>query len=302
MIGSHLQLPSPLHILDLFYPFTVFIKRDDLIHPEISGNKYRKLKYQFAALHASEYEGIITKGGAFSNHIYATAAYCDLIGVQSIGIIRGEIDLQNPTLKFASSKGMKLVPCARSDFQNNESKTISNILREFPNFKFIPEGGDHPDAIPGIVDMMNELPFVPDYFILAVGTGITAAGVLKFIIDKKWKTKLLAVSSMKNENLQLKILQSANCHDTNQFIYLSDYHLGGYAKLTQTLFDFDYDFYQKTGIRLDPIYTCKMMMALHDLMTKNLFTKKDKLVVYHSGGLQGWDGIRYKGLNKAART
>lgn len=290
-----LDLPSPLKQIPAIFPFQCFMKRDDLIHMEVSGNKYRKLKYIIQDALVNQKKGIITFGGPFSNHIYATAAFAHLIELPSVGIIRGESDLDNPTIHFAMQRGMKIHFVSRNDYKNQNSDTLLRIISSYPDYMVIPEGGYHLLALKGVIEIVEELDFTPDYITCAIGTGTTAAGLLSGIISKSWATKLIAFAPMKNQSLKGQILNLAGVPDTNRLILVEDYHRGGYAKLDPALLQFHEHFRAKTNISLDPIYTLKMMFGLNDMSKSDYFNKSDTVVVYHSGGLQGWDGFQYLG-------
>lgn len=293
MKSVELDLPSPLQQIPGIFRFQCFIKRDDLIHMDISGNKYRKLKYIIQDAVDNHKKGIITFGGPFSNHIYATAAYAHLIGLPSVGIIRGELDSDNPTIHYAMERGMKTHFISRNDYKNKKSDTILSIISAYPDYMVIPEGGYHTLALKGIIEIIEEFDFTPDYITCSIGTGTTAAGLLSAIMAKGWSTKLLAFAPMKNKSLRSQILDLAGVTDSSHLILIEDYHRGGYAKLDPALLQFHEHFQSKTGITLDPIYTLKMMFGLDDMSKSDYFNDSDTIVVYHSGGLQGWNGFRY---------
>ncbi|MEP7268958.1 MAG: pyridoxal-phosphate dependent enzyme [Saprospiraceae bacterium] len=288
-----MEIPSPVQEIHDIFPFKSFIKRDDLIHPEVSGNKYRKLKFIVQQSLSERKKGLLTFGGAFSNHIYAVASYAEMIGLPSAAIIRGEEDMHNPSLAFARSKGMELFFVSRNAYRNKDSNEIQSIVSAFPEFGIIPEGGNHPLAMKGIEEMIKELASIPDYIICSAGTGTTAAGILKSIYEQQWNTKLLVFSSMKNDELAKTILEKAGKESNDQFEFNNEFHFGGYAKTSNELLEFVDLFLKKTSIPLDPIYTGKMVYGLNKLAGRHYFKYSDKVLIYHSGGLQGWNGHHY---------
>ena len=293
MAALPLVIPSPLHQLEDIFPFHCWIKRDDLIHHEISGNKYRKLKYLIQFAQDQLKKGILTFGGPFSNHIYATAAYTHLIEMPSAGIIRGDQDWNNPTIRFAMDKGMKIHCINRKEYKNKNSEAILEVLYSYPEYLVIPEGGYHTLALQGVNEIVEELDFIPDYIACSIGTGATAAGLLRGIARKGWSTKLMAFASMKNKSLRDQILKLAGISESNQLLVMEDFHRGGYAKLDSELLNYSEWFVKHSGIKLDPIYTLKMLFGLEQLSRIGYFKPEDRVLIYHSGGIQGWNGINY---------
>lgn len=293
-------LPSPLEKINLDVPVEWFVKRDDLIHPIVSGNKYRKLKYIIREAVNTNARGIITFGGCFSNHIHAVAAYCAMEKIPSIGIIRGEADLNNPTLRFASSQGMELIFVSRSDYrQKLASPVILKIIDEYPGYYLVPEGGDHPLAGPGVAELIGELAnqiSAPDYLVLAAGTGSTSAALIREVKRIGWPTQVLVMGVVKDQSLAVKIAEQAGVNPAD-FIYM-DSSLGGYAKTNLKYLSFIQSFFTQTGIPVDPVYTGKVVFGLNDLIQKNYFKRGTRLVWLHTGGLQGIAGFEYRKKNK----
>jgi 1-aminocyclopropane-1-carboxylate deaminase len=291
-------LPGVIERCHFDFGCQAYVLRDDLIHSEISGNKYRKLKHVMASYIGRGAKGIITFGGPFSNHIYSTAAYCKLLGLESVGIIRGEDDKENPTLNFVRSKGMKLQFVPRSEYRLKiDSSQIRTILNSFPEYGLLNEGGEHPLAFDGlkkIVDDIEDHDLIPDFIALSAGTGITAAGILRAVCDKKWETKVVVLSPMKNNMLAHKIITKAerDC-SADQLIFIDEFAGTGYAKASDELIRFMHKFYTDTQIKLDPVYTGKLVFGLHQLSQKGFFNPNDKLVWIHTGGLQGIEGYNF---------
>ena len=297
-------LPSPVEKIEWYLPLELLVKRDDLIHPVISGNKYRKLKYIMQDVVSKNARGIITFGGCFSNHIHAVAAYSDMEQIPSIGIIRGENDPNNPTLFYASSQGMKLFFVSRADYrQKHLSDTVTQILDAHPDYYVVPEGGDHPLARPGLAELVNELEHqtgAPDYLALAAGTGATAATLIREIKKKGWATRVMIFSAVKDRSLPSKIANDAGVDETD-FTFLDQYCMGGYAKSNKEYLSFLTTFYAKTSIPVDPIYNGKVVFGLHDLIGQGYFKEGARLVWLHTGGLQGIDGFNYLRKNKTGQ-
>ena len=291
------NLPSPITMLDFFedQKITVLMKREDLIHHQISGNKYRKLKYNLLETKDLHIKTIVTKGGVFSNHIHATAAVGNFFKINTIGIIRGE-KVENKTLDFAKKNGMKLFFCNRTDYRSIGEDNFQDFLPEkINNGLFIPEGGTNKLAIKGVTEMVAEIKaqmeIMPDFICSACGTGGTLTGIIEGLAGEQ---KVLGFSVLKGDFMENEIKQNQlqyTDYQYNNWEIINDYHLGGYAKTNQKLFDFIQDFELKYNILLDPIYTSKMMYGLFDLIQKNYFPEGSTILAIHTGGLQGWNGF-----------
>lgn len=275
----------------------LYIKRDDLLHPLVSGNKWRKLKHNIAAMQDQGLQKMLTFGGAFSNHIYATAAAGQLLGFETIGIIRGEsYDVLNPTLAFAKSCGMHLIYLDRSHYQ---TKNLAPIIKANPtlldNCYMVPEGGSNQLAVDGCKNIVREIEIDFDYITVPCGTGTTLAGIVN---ELKPHQKAIGFSALKAEDYFEK--EIAKWVDEKRLNHVSinyNYHFGGYAKITKTLLDFTSNFEIEFGVKLDPIYTGKMMYGLFELIEQNHFEPNTNIVSVHTGGLQGWMGMQDK-INK----
>lgn len=294
------KTPTPLQEVP-FAPLnkrniTLYIKRDDLIHPDISGNKWRKLKLNIEqALHNGQ-TTLLTFGGAHSNHIAATAAAASMHGLKSIGIIRGEdADPENPTLKFAAAKGMQLEFVSRGDFRELQNWESKDILRElYGSFYLIPQGGANYYGVQGCMEIMKEIDIEADRVFVACGTATTLSGMA---IANAGKTEIYGISALKGGGFLLKdfeenIKQVYKDTETERYIsekihILLTYHFGGYARTTPELIDFMRDFTAETGVKLDPVYTAKTAFAMRDLAGKLNGREPEKWVLIHTGGLQG---------------
>ncbi len=275
----------------------LFIKRLDLVHPEISGNKWFKLKYNLLEARAKRFETLLTFGGAYSNHIYATAAAGNIFGFNTIGIIRGEEHLPlNPTLHFASESGMEIYYLDRSNYRMKNSENIlAQLKNKFGRFYLIPEGGSNKLAVKGCREIITEIDQSFDYICTASGTGGTLAGIVSALSSDQ---KALGFSVLKggdflNENIS-KLLNESNSDTERKWKIITDFHFGGYAKITTKLIEFIRDFEKKSGITLEPIYSGKMMYGIYDLIRKNYFPKASNIIALHNGGMQGLKGMEGK--------
>lgn len=265
------------------------IKRLDLVHPLVSGNKFFKLKYNLSDAKKNGIQSVLTFGGAYSNHIQATAAAANFYGLKSIGLIRGEETLPlNPTLEFAQSQGMKLEYVNRTDYRRkNEVEYLDELKEKFPNSFIIPEGGTNSLAIQGTSEILDEGDSKFKYIILSIGTGGTFCGILKSLQSHQ---KALGISSLKGSFINREVsdlIEKNQIRTEEEWTINSEYHFGGYAKYTQILIDFIWEFYESFGIALDPIYTGKMMYAVWDLIKKGHFPTGSKILAIHTGGIQG---------------
>lgn len=268
------------------FGLTIILLREDQNHPEISGNKWWKLKYNLDEALRLGKKTLLTFGGAYSNHIYASAAAANELNLKSIGIIRGEETLPlNPTLSFVKTKGMELVYVSREEYRRKTDRDFLRRLSErFGDFYLIPEGGTNELAVRGCEEfgrsLVEEMEF--DFLCLPVGTGGTMAGILEGLKGQK---TVIGFSSLK-DGAFLKGEIAKYTHYTNWQLN-TDYHFGGYAKTTTELFEFVDEFERNFEIPLDPVYTSKMMFGVFDLVKKGFFKKGSTLLLIHTGGLQG---------------
>ena len=273
----------------------LFIKREDLNHPHVTGNKWWKLNYNLQAARLQGHHTLLTFGGAYSNHIYATAAAAKECGFKSIGIIRGEENLPlNPTLSFATENGMQIHYVSRDFYRKKgEAEFLQDARQKFGKFYLIPEGGTNQLAIEGVkifAETLAETSF--DYLCVPVGTGGTVAGLIEGL---KGKGKIIGYSSLKGgeflENDIKAMIDPASAHYNNWHIE-TRYHHGGYGKVTNELIKFLKTFETKYNFRLDPIYTGKMVWGIFESVKRNEFPTGSVILAIHTGGLQGWNGIR----------
>lgn len=269
---------------------TIDMLRLDKIHNDISGNKWFKLKYNIEKAKAENKNTIVTFGGAFSNHIVATAVACKLANLKSIGIIRGEkYEPLNSTLQKASDFGMELHYINRETYKTKQIPFANNHQHYI-----VPEGGANLLGVKGCEEIITQELKNYDVICCAAGTGTTTAGILKSLTNQQ---KLYVFSSLKNGYfLKDEILKFSNSVNKDKLTVLSDYDFDGYAKINQNLVDFIYNFKSQQGIQLDYIYTGKMAFGIFDLVQKNHYQKNTKILLVHTGGTQGNKGIeeRYK--------
>lgn len=263
----------------------VLIKREDLNHPFISGNKWWKLKYNLEEAVKLGHTTLLTFGGAYSNHIYATAAAAHELGLKSIGVIRGEETLPlNQTLSFAKSKGMQLHYVSREMYRTKLEKIFLDALHsKFGNFYLIPEGGTNELAVKGITEFAQSLGDEFDYLCCAVGTGGTLAGLIRGVSNGK---KVIGFSVLKGgEFLNEEVSKFLN-ETTVEWKIVTDYHFGGYGKVNSQLTTFIEQFSDKHRIQLDTVYTGKAMSGIFDMVTKGFFPKGSTTLFIQSGGVR----------------
>lgn len=271
------------------------IKREDQIHPEVSGNKFRKLKYNLLEAKKKGFLGVLTFGGAYSNHILATAVAARMMGLESVGIIRGE-ELKenlkatleaNKTLGKAVENGMKLDFISRSAYrEKDDTKFLKALKGKFGNFYLIPEGGTNDLAVSGCEEILTEEDAQFDYICTCVGTGGTIAGLINASGNHQ---KVFGFPALKGDFLVNEV--SRYVGRKSNWRLVTDYHFGGYAKYNLDLIRFINDFNKNFKIPLDPIYTGKMLYGIFDMINKDVFEKGSQILVIHTGGLQGVDGF-----------
>ena len=307
----------------------LLIKRDDLIHEHISGNKWRKLKYNIREAIQQNHHTILTFGGAYSNHIAATAFACKKAGLESIGIIRGEDDLTNPTLQFARENDMRLEFVSRTDYRkmasagaygNTPVQTLhaTSLPEQFGRFFLVPEGGANGLGVRGCAEILSEVEEDFDVVCCAAGTGTTLAGLA---ISLNKDQKLIGFPALKGggflmEDVERLITESGlRSPSTMDYGLSTHYHFGGYAKMKPELLKFINGFTERTGIPLDPIYTGKMMFGIYDMVLNPKqvggyentpadnsseesvpFSRGTTILAIHTGGLQGWQGMKHRGV------
>ncbi|PRY06049.1 1-aminocyclopropane-1-carboxylate deaminase/D-cysteine desulfhydrase-like pyridoxal-dependent ACC family enzyme [Pontibacter ummariensis] len=274
---------------------TLWIKREDLLHPHISGNKWRKLKYNLQEAKHLQKDTLLTFGGAYSNHIAATAAAGKEFGFKTVGLIRGEEHLPlNPTLHFATSCGMELRYLNREQYRHKQDPAFSKRLSaQFGEPYMLPEGGTNSLAVKGCTEIVTDVAVDYDYICCASGTGGTLAGIVAGLDGEKQVLGFPALKGgafLQEETAQLII--SYNGKQYNNWQLITDYHFGGYAKVKPELLEFMQQFQKQHGIPLEPVYTGKMLFGLYDLIRRGYFPPNSNVIAVHTGGLQGNAGFK----------
>lgn len=293
--------PATSDIEEIFLPelrakeVQLFVKREDTIHPVISGNKYRKLFYNIAFAKKNGYTELLTFGGAFSNHILATAGAGFEFGFKTIGVIRGEelgVDIEktllnNETLRRAKDYGMEFDFISRSEYKEKANQSYLNqVKKRYPNAFILPEGGTNEKAIEGCEEILDKHTKEFEFICCAVGTGGTISGIINSSSNKQ---QVIGFPALKGDFLEDEI--NGNNVNKNNWKLVTDYHFGGYAKINADLITFNNNFFKTCGVLLDPVYTGKMFYGIVDLVKKNKFAKGSKILAIHTGGLQGIKGM-----------
>ncbi|OEY71740.1 1-aminocyclopropane-1-carboxylate deaminase/D-cysteine desulfhydrase [Salegentibacter salarius] len=273
---------------------SLHLKREDLLHPEVSGNKFRKLKYNILEAQKHEKKTLLTFGGAYSNHIAATAAAGKISGLKTIGIIRGEelgqnlekTLTQNRTLNFAHSCGMQFSFVSREDYRDKETLEFQKKLNEeLSEFYLVPEGGTNQLAIKGCEEILNEKDKEFHFIAASVGTGGTLSGLINASTKNQ---QILGFPALKGDFLSEEIKKYST---KNNWELILNYHFAGYAKVDSHLINFINKFKEKYQIQLDPVYTGKLVFGIFDLIKTGYFPSGSKVLVIHTGGLQGIPGM-----------
>lgn len=262
------------------------VLRLDLIHPVLSGNKWFKLKYYLQQAIAQK-QGILTFGGAYSNHLVATAIACKLAGIPAIGVVRGEpATTPSPTLQEVQTYGMQLKFVSRTAFQDDKS-LIASMQTTYPGYLVVPAGGQGAAGVQGAAEILSLVDRQPySHIACAIGTGTMFAGLIKALLPHQ---QALGFSSLKiADPAHNSILDFVRTHtSSSQFSVIYDYHFGGYARKNSTLITFMNDLYQTSGLPTDFVYTGKLIYGINDLIHKDFFPGNSRILLIHSGGLQG---------------
>jgi 1-aminocyclopropane-1-carboxylate deaminase len=268
------------------YQLELWIKRDDLLHPIISGNKWRKLKYSLNHALNMGANTIISMGGAYSNHLHALAYTGKLLGLKTIGLIRGEpAEKLTPSLLDMQAWGMELRFVSRSDYR---------VLRQYKHWDalpdltagqyWLPEGGAQTLALQGVAELVQEIDISYDTLCVACGTGATLAGLVNAVPDN---VSVLGFAALKNAGFLTADVNALLARPHANWQINLDYHFGGFAKTNAELLAFMDEFEARTQIPLEPVYTAKMLYGIYDLIEKQAFQPKQRIIALHTGGLQG---------------
>lgn len=271
----------------------LFVKRDDMIHPFISGNKWRKLKYILEDARSRGKSHLVSFGGAWSNHLLALAAASAKFGFKSIGIVRGEaVEPYNNTLFLCREFGMDLAFVSREDYRHRKTELFNELYGGDPNAYFIDEGGRSPQGVRGCAELTDELERIYDHIFVPCGTGTTLAGIVKGLGSGKLPSSAEGIAVLKNASFLEKEIRELAETD-RPFRLHTDYHQGGYAKMPESFTGWLRDFHRKHGLLLDPVYTGKMFYAIFDLAEKNYFKPGSSILAIHTGGLFGLFGLKH---------
>ena len=283
-------------------PIEVSFLREDLLHSEISGNKWRKLKYNVLRA-AQRSAALLTFGGPFSNHIAATAYATKAFGIPTIGLIRGlDADLSNPTLSKAKSCGMKLIPISRDDYRaKHEEWFHRDLRRDHGNVLIVPEGGANADGVHGCVEILGDHTRHFDEICVSMGTGTTFAGMAMAKQEHQHLHGFVALKGYEEMQhdvahvLKWYTMDEASAQEAlNGTFFHHVYHGGGFGKVSASLVAFMNQFYRESGVRLDALYTAKMVQGVLDLARNAKFRKNAKVLMVHTGGLQGNKGVEQR--------
>ncbi|WP_303312434.1 1-aminocyclopropane-1-carboxylate deaminase/D-cysteine desulfhydrase [Hymenobacter sp. BT730] len=287
----------------------LLLLRDDLTHPILPGNKWRKLKYNLLEARRLGHHTLLTFGGAYSNHLAAVAAAGKLTGLHTIGVVRGEelgngpANALNPTLDQAVADGMQLLYLDRATYRRKqEPAVLANLLQQTGPAYIIPEGGSNALALPGCAELVTELRSQTafDYLCVACGTGGTLAGLLTGLHGTE---EAVGVAALKGGEFLRAEIDALTQATTGQIFANYDlqtaYHAGGYARFSPELLAFIQGFQERHGVLLDPLYTGKLLWGVLDLLTKGYFAPGSTVVAIHTGGLQGWAGFRQRFGNRS---
>ncbi len=269
------------------------VKREDLLHPVISGNKFRKLKYNLESARNNGYRALLTFGGAYSNHILATACAGKENGFETIGVIRGEEVAdkwkENPTLSKAYEYGMRFSYLSRDEYRKKEDPIwLQKFLGAMSDVYIIPEGGSNALGIKGCEEILLPTDSKYDYICCAVGTGGTLAGIIN---SSNPDQHVIGFPVLQNSDLAKDI---RNFSSQSNWTLEYGYHFGGYAKISSELIQFMNSFKEHTGILLDPVYTSKLFFGIFDMIKNGKFPRDSRILAIHTGGLQGITAMNMK--------
>lgn len=291
------QIITPVQALDVL-GVPVWVKREDQNHPVVQGNKLRKLKHNLIT--AAQIPGVkvLTFGGAYSNHLLATAFAAHDMGLNVIGVVRGDELADNraiwsETLYCCQQLGMQLCFVSRAEYREKErGAAVRQLLRQHPEVVVIPEGGSNQLAVKGVAELISEVDLQghrPTHVLCPVGTGGTLAGLIQGVADHGWDCQVIGVAVLKGLQPVVKDIQQWLHTDSSEVSWTinHDHHCGGYAKKTPELTRFAITFEQQHNIPLDKVYNSKSFFALAQMIKNNQLTDKDKPMIIHTGGLHG---------------
>lgn len=290
------QASSPLEKLHhpefTAHKLEVWIKRDDLLHPLVSGNKWRKLKYPVLQAAQMGFKGILSFGGAFSNHLHALAALGSECEFPVTAIVRGESSYRtNPTLSQIEKWGGKLEFVDRETYRRrHDVEYLESLVAHYPNLAIVAEGGSVELALKGVAETVHELPFAPQHILTPVGSGGTIAG-----LASGTQAKVTGIAAVRDTSLNDKIKQLLGEKDRHNWQLNFDYADKGFGKFSDELLNFMYQMQEAFQLTLEPIYTAKMFNGFFGLIKQGYFAPGSKVVLLHTGGLQGLKGLQMQG-------
>jgi 1-aminocyclopropane-1-carboxylate deaminase len=275
----------------------LWVKRDDLLHPTIPGNKWRKLKFNLQEARRQGHSTLLTFGGAYSNHLAAVAAAGKAFGFGTIGLVRGEEHLPlNPTLAQAQSNGMRLHYLDRETYRwKQDPAFLASLQEQYGPAYLLPEGGTNLLAVRGCTEILadTDLPF--DYICCACGTGGTLAGIISGLAGRRQVIGFPALKGGDFLAAEIAALVQAYAGEPYANWHLeTSFHFGGYARFTPELIAFIQAFRQQHQIQLEPVYTGKLFFGLFELIRQDRFPRGSTVVAVHTGGLQGLEGMRQR--------
>jgi len=295
----NLNIPSPITKINNNFldkkGVKLFIKRDDLIHDVVSGNKWRKLKYNLQDAQSNGYDTILSFGGVYSNHLYSLGYATNNLGFKSIGVIRGvQKTTLSSTLRFCKDQNMQFhyLDHQQYRYQKYSKKNLTLFREKFGDFYLLPEGGCNSLGVKGCEEILSEIDDHFDYVCCAVGTGCTASGIIRSLNKNQRFIGFCPFTKFEEQNNM--ILEYCSPLVYNNWQLIADNHFGGFGKINSNLIKFVRQFYDDFNIKLDLVYMGKLFYSLFDLIKKDFFVKNTTIIIMHSGGLQGVDGFNFK--------
>ncbi|WP_343840835.1 1-aminocyclopropane-1-carboxylate deaminase/D-cysteine desulfhydrase [Bowmanella denitrificans] len=295
-IASQLSVHSPSPVQPLVTHWQgaeqvrLYIKRDDLIHPVISGNKWRKLKYALVEARQKGVTEIISFGGGYSNHLHALGYCCNKLGIQFMALVRGNYRATpTPMLKDLADWQAQIVYLDKATYQlRSQTDFIAKWQAAHPHALIIPEGGSQTQALAGVAELLNEQTQHFSHIVLPVGSGGTLAGLIAAASTNAADTRLIGIAVLKGQDyLEQQVSALLPQHSFDNWLIDHDFHFGGYAKRNQGLLAFCSTFYQQTQVPIEPVYSGKAAWALKQRLADGYFPPGSQILLLHTGGLQG---------------
>jgi len=296
-----LTLPTPCQLLQhsTLFGMPVWVKRDDLVHPVVSGNKYRKLKYALIKIaemsrQAGHVPCLVTMGGTWSNHVHATAYAAHALGYQSLALIRGHEGMHSAMLDDCLERGMQIQFVDRVNYRRLRDDPMhrSTLTESGENQYWLPEGGSDPSALQGVAELIDELPFIPDVMLVGCGTAATLAGLLVGLKGRSFVFGIAVLQDAAYLRAEVsRLLEQAGYPNYQNYVLRTDFHHGGYAKVSPELRQFCNEFMAQCRVPIEPVYTGKVFFALRRLIQSGDIHPDQRVMVLHTGGLQGARGL-----------